>query len=398
NGIADLLPTPNASTVGGVNNVGGLASFSGSNFDGTQYHRWYTGSYFQDSWKVNQKLTLTLGGRWDYFTPYLEVNGRQANFIAAGGNGPTGTYYISNKGCQVARSATFDALLMSSNIKLDCVSSMTLGNAQSLNLAPRVGVAYKLTSMLVVRGGYGISYGALGNLGYGGTLGTNYPFIYEVTQNAPSSQSPLLLSNGQTATMENTFSTINLSDPTQVNGAGVNLYGRQYNYQTPYVQTYNLTTQNQFTEHDSFQLAYVGTVGRHLDVLGTNNSPSQILPVGTNISQLPSASNDNQSFIPFPNFAPNAIYETTNAGSSYNSLQTTYQHQTSYGLQLLANYTWSKCFSNQRTQGTATSAYRAQWLPGFGIAGDYGLCDTDATNVAHISGTYALPIGRQRQF
>jgi hypothetical protein len=198
--------------------------------------------------------------------------------------------------------------------------------------------------------------------------------------------------------MENTFTTINLSDSTQVNGAGVNLYGRQYNYQTPYVETYNLTTQNQFTEHDSFQLAYVGTVGRHLDVLGTNNSPSQILPVGTNISQLPSASNGNQSFIPFPNFAPNAIYETTNAGSSYNSLQTTYQHQTSYGLQLLANYTWSKCFSNQRTQGTATSAYRAQWLPGFGISDDYGLCDTDATNVAHVSGTYALPIGRQRQF
>ncbi|WP_433983943.1 hypothetical protein RBB78_00530 [Tunturiibacter empetritectus] len=73
-------------------------------------------------------------------------------------------------------------------------------------------------------------------------------------------------------------------------------------------------------------------MGRHLDVLGANNSPSQILPVGTNISQLPSASNGNQSFIPFPNFAPNAIYETTNAGSSYNSLQTTYQHQTSYGL------------------------------------------------------------------
>ncbi|MBB5318479.1 hypothetical protein RBB73_01220 [Tunturiibacter empetritectus] len=47
---------------------------------------------------------------------------------------------------------------------------------------------------------------------------------------------------------------------------------------------------------------------------------------------MPSASNGNQSFIPFPNFAPNAIYETTNAGSSYNSLQTTYQHQTSYGL------------------------------------------------------------------
>jgi hypothetical protein len=398
NGIADLLLTPTASTVGGVNNVGGLQSLSGSNFAGTQYHRYYTAAYFQDDWRVTPSLTLNLGLRWDYFTPYSETNGRQANFVPVGGNGSTGTLFISQQGCNVPRSATFDALLSASNINLDCVSSKTLGDAQKANFAPRLGFAYRLTPTIVVRGGYGISYGALGNLGYGGTLGTNYPFIYTITKNAPNSQSPLQLSNGQTATIENTFTTINLSDSTQVNGAGVNLYGRQYNYQTPYVQTYNLTTQNQFTQHDSFQLAYVGTVGRHLDVLGTNNSPSQILPVGTNISQLPSASNGNQSFIPFPNFAPNAIYETTNAGSSYNSLQTTYQHQTSFGLELLANYTWSKCFSNQRTQGTATSAYRAQWLPGFGISGDYGLCDTDATNVAHISGTYALPIGRQRQF
>jgi Carboxypeptidase regulatory-like domain/TonB-dependent Receptor Plug Domain len=398
NGIADLLLTPTASTVGGANNVGGLASFEGSNFAGVQYHRWYTGIYGQDNWRVTQALTVNLGLRWDYFTPYEEINGRQANFIADGGNGSTGTYYVPNKGCQVPRSTTFNNLLTASNITVDCVSSMTLGHAQAGNFGPRIGFAYKVTPTFVVRGGYGISYGALGNLGFGGTLGTNYPFIYAITQNAPSSQAPLVLSNGQTATMENTFSTINLSDPTQVNGQGLNLYGRQYDYQTPYVQTYNLTTQTQFTNHDSFQIGYVGTVGRHLDNLGADNSPSEILPVGTNISQLPTLANNNQSFIPYPEFAPNAIYESTNGQSSYNSLQTTYEHQLSWGLRVLANYTYSKCFSNQRTQGTATSAYRAQWLPGFGIQGDYGLCDTDATNVAHVSGSYELPVGRNKQF
>jgi Carboxypeptidase regulatory-like domain/TonB-dependent Receptor Plug Domain len=398
NGIADMLLAPTASTVGGPNNVGGLQSFSGSNFAGTQYHRWYSGAYFQDNWRVTPALTLNLGLRWDYFTPYEETNGRQANFVPTGGNGATGTYYIPNRGCQVARSATFNALLAASNITLDCVSSMTLGHAQAANFGPRVGFAYRVLPTLVVRGGYGISYGALGNLGYGGTLGTNYPFIYTDTQNAPNSQSPLLLSNGQTATIENTFATINLSDPTQVNGTGLDLYGRTYDYQTPMVQTYNLTTQDQFTNHDSIQLAYVGTVGRHLDNLGVNNSPSEILPVGTNVSQIPSVSNNNQSFVPYPNFAPNAIYESTNGASSYNSMQLTYEHQTTYGLTMLANYTLSKCFSNQRTQGTATSAYRAEWLPGFGIKGDYGLCDTDAADVVHISGTYALPVGRNHTF
>ena len=397
NGTADLLLTPSGSTVGGPNNVGGLASFSGSNFAGNNYHRWYTGAYFQDNWRVTNALTLDLGLRWDHFTPYEDVNGRQANFVPNGGNGPGGTYYISNKGCQTARSSTFTALLALDGITLDCVPSLTLGHSQWANFGPRLGFAYRLLPDLVVRGGYGISYGALGNLGYGGTLGTNYPFIYTITQNAPNSYTPLALSNGQTATMENTFSTINLSDPAAVNGEGLNLYGRQYNYQTPYVQTFNLTVQQQFSKHDAVQLGYVGTLGRHLDNIFTmSNSPSEILPPGTNISQLPTPANGNTSFIPFPNFAPNSTYEFTNAASSYNSMQLTYQHELGAGLTLLGNYTVSHCFTNQRTQGSATSAYRAEWLPGFGISGDYGLCDTAAPQVVHVSGTYALPVGRDR--
>ena len=42
--------------------------------------------------------------------------------------------------------------------------------------------------------------------------------------------------------------------------------------------------------------------------------------------------------------------------------------------------------------------YRAEWLPGFGIKGDYGLCDSDATDLCHVAGTYDLPFGRGRMF
>ena len=388
NGIGDLLITPTPSMVGGVDYVGGMSSFSGSNIAATDDHRWYWGVFAQDDWKVTPTLTLNLGVRWDYFTPYAETNGHQANFIPTGGNGASATYYMSNKGCSVPRSSAFNALLSSSNINLDCVSGLTLGNAQATNFAPRVGFAYRFLPNVVVRGGFGTAYGSLGNLGYGGTLGTNYPFVYVTSIPSPDSQHPILLSNGQAATMEQSFTTLNFSDPTINSGVGLSLYGRQYNFQTPYIQTENLIIQDQFTQHDSFQVGYVGTQGRHLDNLGYTNSNTEILPPGTNP----------QNYIPYPSFARNSTYETTNAVSSYNSLQATYEHQLSAGLFLLGNYTWSKCLTDQHTQAGQNQQYRAEWLPGFGIRGDYALCDSDATNLVHAAGSYALPFGRGQTF
>jgi hypothetical protein len=151
-------------------------------------------------------------------------------------------------------------LLAKDNVALDGVDGISMGNAQKTS--PRVGFAYRVRPNLVLRGGYGITYGGLGNLGYGGTLGTNYPFVYTVTFNSPDSQHPLTLASGQTATLENAFGNINLQDPSVYSGSGVNLYGRQQNFQTPHVQTTNLTVQDQFTNYDSIQLGYVGTVGR----------------------------------------------------------------------------------------------------------------------------------------
>jgi hypothetical protein len=391
NGIADLLLAPVAATVpNGVNDAGGLTTYNGSNYAATNDHRYYLGTYFQDDWKLTRRLTLNLGLRWDYFTPYGESSGRQANLVLAGGNGSTGTYYMPAQGCQVARSSAFDALLASSGIQLKCVSSLAVGQAQKGNFAPRIGFADRVLPNLVIRGGYGIAYGALANIGYGGTLGQNYPFIYNIA--APSTNTPvtpLILPNGQTATLENTFSNINLSDATQISGVGVSLYGRQYNYKTPYVQTLNLTVQDQFTNHDSIQIGGVGALGRHLDnYYDTLNSPSEILPPGTPLA----------NYLPLPKFAANTTYETTNATSNYYALQGTYEHEFSSGLSMLANYTWSKCLTDQRTQAKTAPNYRAPWLPGFGIQGDYSLCDIDAAEVVHVAGTYELPVGQGRKY
>ncbi len=394
NGASDFLLIPEAATVpNGISNLGGAASYGSSNYAETKDRRYYTGLYFQDDWKATSRLTLNLGLRWDHYSPYAEEQGRQANFVAQGGNGSTGTYYMSQEGCNVPRSTTFDQLLVSSSITLNCSSTNATGNAQNKNFAPRIGFALRATDNLVVRGGFGIAYGALDNIGFGGTLGTNYPFEYTVGFNAVNSQTPLTIPSGATATIENALSGQDLQDPANVPGNGVSLYGRQYNFQTPYTETFNLTVQDQFTRHDSAQIAYVGTTGRHLDSLGSTNSPSAILPPGTSIY-----STSVEGHIPYPDFAPNSQYQSTNGSSSYNSMQATYQHELSFGLTVLANYTFAKCLTNQRTISGASPGFRAEWLPGFGINGDYGLCDSDTAQVTHISGSYALPFGRGAMF
>jgi hypothetical protein len=392
-GVADLLIVPGPTSVpNGISNLGSIQNWQGSNVAQTGDLRYYMGIYFQDDWKVTPNLTLNLGLRWDYTTPYAEVNGRQGNFIQSGdgdGSGPA-NYYMSNKGCAVPRSTTFDALLVSSGISLVCSSNNADGLTQKLNFAPRLGLAYRLKPNLVVRGGYGITYGALDNIGFYGNLGNNYPFSFGQSQFGINSQTPITNANGVVQTLENTFTYVNLANPTAVSGAGVMLNGRQYNFQTPYNETFNLSVQDQFTNHDAVQLAYVASLGRHLDTLTSHNVPNIILPPGSN----------NQQYAPFPNFNySNSQWEGTNASSSYNALEATYEHRTAFGLNLLANYTYSKCLSDQNGNGSvignnSVSGYRAYWLAGFGASGDYAVCDADSAHVVHISGTYQLPVGR----
>jgi hypothetical protein len=385
-GIADLLLTPMASTVGGTANVGGVTMFGGSNSTTVNDHRYYMGAYIQDSWMITPRLSAEIGIRWDLTTPYLETDGNQGNLVPNGGNGPGATYYIPNQTCNTPRSTSFNTLAAKDGITITCVPGLTLGSAPHDNFAPRIGIAYRITPGFVVRAGYGIAYGTLDSIGFGGTLGQNYPWFYTVIQQAPNSSTPLVLANGATATMENSLQQVSLTNAANLNPAtGVALYGRQYNQQTPYTQTMNLTLQKLIGRNNSIQVGYGGVLSRHLDIANTYNAATSIQPVGATLT----------SYIPFPDFAANAEIETFNAMSDYHSLQVIYQLQVGQDLSIMANYTYGKCLSDY---ASFSAKYRAPRLPGFGIQGDYGPCVADAANVLHSDATYELPFGLGRRW
>ena len=414
-GRAQLLLTPTAATVpGGVNFVGGANEVHASNISKTYDTRIYFATYFQDDWKINPKLTLNLGLRWDYFSPISESNGGQANFVQTGP--PTGgpIYLIPASGKDNrALSSTANNPALNGQGFLDLLakdkialgSTNKYGNAlvqtEKNNFAPRFGFAYEVTPKLVVRGGVGLFFNAFENQGYGPNIGENYPFVYNFdfkgngSDSAPFSAGPnpygtcATAGPGGSATIGAGLSCAAFT-PLAVNAAGLSLQGLQFNYQTPRTFSTNLTVQYALTHSLSAQVGYVLTDGSDLQQGIGNNAVSQLLPA--NISTTP--------YVPFPDFSQGASYQRTIGNSIYNGLQTKIEQQLSNGLNYLVTYTFSKTLSDagDLLNGGSTSGLRAPWVPGLGPRFDWGLADFDVRNVFHLSGGYELPFGKGKAF
>jgi hypothetical protein len=392
-GRAQFLLAPIASTVpGGVDMVGGANTVNASNFGGVAAKRAYRGAYFQDDWKVNSRLTLNLGIRWDWFSPTGEKYDAQANFVPGAPFG--GAQYIipASRQNKPMLSPSFTNLLQKDGINLvysdDYGSGLSI--VQKTNFAPRFGFAYKATSRLVVRGGYGLFFGAFENRGGSPSLGYNYPFQYTFNYPAPNSFAPATYPNGTIATIENGLSSIPLSDPTQVNAFGLSLRGVQFHYKTPYVQSYNFTLQYQLTSSDSLEAGYVASLSRHLETFVGTNLQSVLLPPGTNPLL----------YVPFPDFARGSSFADTVGVANYHSLQTKYQRRFAGGLSALVSYTFSKTRTDagDLLNGGSVSGFRAAGIPGWGIQKDMALAAFDIRHAFTASGLYDLPFGKGRRY
>ncbi len=373
-----LLPTP-TSTLAGANQV------QLSNFVEHSLIRNYFGAYVQDDWKVTRKLTLNLGVRYDYYSFPHDRLGQLANF-APGLNRVGGTYLVTPQ-IQPLLPASFTSALSAEGIAVQ-QGGQQLGNAQRLNFAPRIGFAFQATKQLVVRGGYGIFYGGIEEIGGSPLITENFPIEYTVNRTASSPTTPLA-ANNSLGLLETTFQNLPLS-PSTVNPVGLALIGFQHNWQTPYTQAANLIFQYQMNAVTTLSLGYVGSSTRHLETVLNPNAPLVLLPPGTN--QTP--------YIPYPATALSGNNYTATAGSSnYNSLQTTLERRFSNGLAVLANFAWQKARTDARDplEGDI-GGYRAPFLPGFGIKNDFALADFDVRRLFHVSGTYELPLGPGRKF
>ena len=410
-----LTPVP-AQNGGSVNYVGGSTNIYASNISLTDNGKNYYGTYFNDDWKINSKLTVNLGLRWDFFGLVYEHHGAQANFVPSGA--PTGgPMYILPGGSNPANlSTSFTNLLAADGIGLAITNKYGkgLGNSQKANFAPRLGFAYQVTPKLVARGGFGMFYNGFENRGFSPNLGENYPFQFNFNYGQPNDWTPrtfpgcsAVSSVGYTATFEAGFACTPL-DPTLVQANGLGLRGIQFNYQTPYTMSGNFTLQYQLTPTLTVQAGYVTSLARHLEVFPGSNNPTQILPTGKQLTNTAGANGGpgtgafpaSQGGLPFPDFGGNNSYALTAGNSFYHGLQTRAEKRFASGLNFLATYTWSKTRTDavDLLNGGSNAGYRAPDIVGLGIHYDYGLAPFDIRNVFHLSGGYELPFGKGKRY
>lgn len=234
---------------------------------------WETGYFFQDDWQVHPRVTLSLGLRYEIITPFVEKDDLMVNFD------PTTSKNTGFQGRFIVPSEKTLALLDPRFITYGVVTADEAGVGRGLvntdrnNLAPRVGIAWRLTDKQVLRGGYGLYYPTSAAQGMRDALGTN-AFNQGVrktgTQGLPGGINPRGITpfSGGTVTGGN---------PTDFTSLAANAIPADL--QSPRIEQYNITYEREFGWSTGVRVSYVGSRqhgligGIDLNMLQPSNVP-----------------------------------------------------------------------------------------------------------------------------
>ena len=275
--------------------------------------RMYFG-YLQDDFKVNNRLTLNLGVRYEFATPQWERDNQLANFDPR-----TNSMIFAKSGSLYDRS---------------------LVHPDYHNWAPRLGFAFSPNSKMVIRSGYGISYVQFNRLGGENLLAYNGPFVVDAIIDG---QTPALgVCTSVSSPAGSCFRPTQLGFPPNfATGAAFNTATTQVRYipadnRTGYVQSWHFSIQQKLAKDLLLDVGYVGNHDVGLAILADFNQATPNL-LNQNLST--------NARRPIPTF--NTIEMAYDGGfGNYNALQVKLEKRYSGGLYLLNSFTWSKAIDN----------------------------------------------------
>lgn len=325
-------------------------------------------AYIQDDYKVNRKLTLNLGLRYEFGTPYYEANNRLSNYDPV-----TNSILLAKNG------SLYDRALVDPDYN---------------NFGPRLGFAYNIFDKTVIRGGYGLGYNYLNRLGSADILGTNFPIITRaaVAQNAPDATlNPLCVGS---VFASNCFRPTQLGYPTSGLPNNVTLYVPRHN-QTASVQNWQLSIQRELFGNMVLDVAYVGNRAKNLVILADFN---QARPLTQAELLLPAAQRPSlQARRPIAGFG--TISAVLPEGfSEYNALQVKLERRFAQGLYFLNSFTYSKTLDNASQVLEEPNGNTGTPQNVYDIQNDRGIGAYDQPFNNTTSFVFEIPFGRGRRF
>jgi hypothetical protein len=298
------------------------------------------GYFVEDSWRASERLTLEAGIRYDLYPAFGEIH-----------------HYIGN------------AFLLDANNNPEWCTSLPVGSAAMSNVvllnpanyghkaicndynnfAPRIGFSYDVTGKgkTVFRGGYGYYYDRIFDNVFGNSR-FNAPAVAPTSFS--TSSCPAALATPGAPCVFDGSQAVGAINATQVYTGTI----LDPHLRTPYTQHFNLTFSQELDKATSFTAAYVGSIGTKLFATENPNYgtsfPDQFRPsnapyVTTGGAFTPRSASDLAAGIVRPPFG-NLSYRTSNASSSFHSLELTLKRRTSHGFSGQVAYTFAHSMDN----------------------------------------------------
>jgi hypothetical protein len=316
----------------------------------TGQRQWRDGIFAQDDFKVDTKLTLNIGVRWEFDQPIFEVNNKMANVNMQ-------TLQIEYAGVDGNSRALYDP--------------------DYTQFQPRFGFAYQLQPNLVVRAGYGIS-SYLEGTGANLRLTQNPPFHTDFEETGVNPSTTGSYSAGVFYKAADGFPTTQVPTTT--------FYIWPKNLKPAMTQEFSLTTEYQLSHASTLQVGYVGILGHHLtDPYWGNQwtSPTAVAPYASIVGQ-----------------GGVAKITGTESASNYNALQAVFRQHLSAGFELTANYTYSKSLTDDIGFYGVSNIYSGQYYQqnAYDFKSEWGPAGMDTRHNISVTGVYDLPFGTGKMF
>ena len=316
-----------------------------------EQRHWASMFFAQDDWKVNSKLSLNLGLRYDFITPALEASDAQTNFDPSGGG----------------------SLLFASGGSLE---NRGLVKPDINNFAPRVGAVYKLDEKTLIRGGWGIFYNLFDRVGSEDQLALNLPGLVNKTITQTSGSPVFLLRQGFPA---NFLAVPNL-DPNAGQLKAVRLRAVTNDAPKTTINQASFGMQRELLTGMVLSADFIYTRGSNLASLVNLNQP------------LPNAAGNNAlGALPYPNFGF-IEWRAQNGKSTYKGLDLGVEKRYSRGYAFGVSYTIGDSEDNTSEQLT-TQGSNAFPQNSRDFSPWYGPSDYDVRHRVTTNFVVDLPLG-----